>query len=163
MCLCLDIPGSQLVIIAVRLSTGSPSTASTRSMCGTNRLWGRHHAVCGRMSGHAGMSGSSSFGGAVGAGLLAGKSSRYSPEASVPDKRSSMVPPGLTRRNQRSFCLASSERSGETGYEARTCHSDSERVTSSWTRQRGTDPAAGTSVVDARSSPQETRGRHEVG
>ena len=52
--LCLVILGNQSVIMVVRLSTGSPSIVKTRSMCGTKSVCGRHHALSGRTSGHAG-------------------------------------------------------------------------------------------------------------
>ena len=38
MFLCRLIPGSQLVIMAVLLSTGRPSMVRTRSICGTKML-----------------------------------------------------------------------------------------------------------------------------
>ena len=56
MFLCRLTPGSHAVIMFVRLSTGSPNMLSTRSMCGTKMVCGRHHAFEGRMSGHADIS-----------------------------------------------------------------------------------------------------------
>jgi hypothetical protein len=59
--LCLVIPGNQAVIILVLDSTGKPRVASTRSICGTKIVWGRHQALIGRTSGHAGIRGPSGF------------------------------------------------------------------------------------------------------
>lgn len=60
-------------------------------------------------------------------------SSTNKPLASVPVSRSSMMPPGLTRRNHLNRCLPSSGMSEVMGYAARTCQSASESETSSWT------------------------------
>jgi hypothetical protein len=61
MFLCLVIPGNQAVIILVLDSTGKPRVARTRSICGTKIVWGKHQALTGRTSGHAGIRGPSGF------------------------------------------------------------------------------------------------------
>jgi hypothetical protein len=57
--LCLVIPGNQAVIILVLDSTGNPKVASTRSICGTKIVCGKHQAFTGLISGHAGIRGPS--------------------------------------------------------------------------------------------------------
>lgn len=53
MFLCLATPGSQLVIIFVRVSGGRPRADSTRSICGTKRSEGMQKPEAGLMSGQA--------------------------------------------------------------------------------------------------------------
>lgn len=92
-----------------------------------------------------GTRGSSGPGGTSGFALTAGlgsvspngldqtdRSSTNRPLASVPVRRSSTIPPGLTRMNQRSFCLPLSGIRLVIGYAATTCQSATESETSSY-------------------------------